>query len=379
MTKMVHTVFLVHGVGEHPDGWSQALQEQLAKTFAAIPSQSGDTLSDFITLKEIAYDKLFENVRARWSNAAKELGPVVDSLDMTGSLFGALTNVLSGLGTDNNFYTTYLLDAFLYRFTPVWGWVQAELATQFLDTLTPETLQNNNWSVIAHSLGTLVTHDTLHAMFTQTFKDSAGKSYQLNPLNHGPRVIAMIANVSDLLRAPNLSPYASLVRPMNTATGHGITPNFFNAWHRYDPVARLRQFNPVTPWYGASANAAPGYHDIGIDAVYRGNVHDLGHYLSDPQLYYPLLKTLSGGIISLGEYNKLVSNYHDHALFDQLEKAQNTFGNFAATLSRAEHGELAFSSIAGAISTLGSDLTGISADVKTILNAIKVDFQSLGG
>ena len=59
---------------------------------------------------------------------------------------------------------THILDVALYKWYPM----IAEEARLTVTKQFQECAKSVNWSIISHSLGTAITHDTLQAMFTHT-------------------------------------------------------------------------------------------------------------------------------------------------------------------------------------------------------------------
>jgi len=322
---MPHTLFIVHGIGAHDENWSDGIQTLLQEKYAGIPSEAGQSLEDFITFKPVRYDQIFDKALARMAQKNAEISSAVNALDLAGSFFGKFSDMVGKLGGDN-FFTTHALDVFFYRYTPLRGYVQALLAAEFLDALKPTQVENIDWSIICHSMGTSVVHDTLHNLFTTRFEDSAGTEMQLNPSNQFIKVYAALANVSRLLEVKRARAYSSLVRPRQaevSADGKGLIQNFINARHRFDPIALIRQFDPAQHWY--QTHATRGFHNIELKAVYQADVHGFEHYLSNPKVYYPLLKMITSGMAEQDEFNTLVTAYEAGSIQGKFHQARELF------------------------------------------------------
>ncbi|MCP4431859.1 MAG: hypothetical protein GY806_12835 [Gammaproteobacteria bacterium] len=322
---MAHTLFLVHGIGEHGQNWAEDIKTQLRETFAAIPSEVGQSLDDFVTFKPVNYDQIFESALERMRENNEKVFKAVTALDLTDTFFGKFSD-FAGKLDDKSFFTTHALDVFFYRYTPMRGYIQALLAAEFLDVLMPTQIQNIDWSIISHSMGTSVVHDTLHNMFTTTFEDSDGNSIQLNPSNQFVKLYTALANVSRLLEIKRARAYRSVVRPRQAKPapqGGGIIQNFINARHRFDPIALIREFNPEDRWY--DRHATPGFRDVELTAVYETNVHGFQHYLANPKVYYPLLKMLTNSMADFDEFDRLVAEHQAGSLQGKFREARELY------------------------------------------------------
>ncbi len=324
---MSHTLFIVHGIGAHDDNWADGIQALLQEKYAGIPSEAGQSLGDFVTFKAVRYDQIFDKALARMAQKNAEISSAVSALNLTDTFFGKFSELVGKLGGEN-FFTTHALDVFFYRYTPLRGYVQALLAAEFLDALKPTRVENIDWSIICHSMGTSVVHDTLHNLFTTKFKDSAGVEMQLNPSNQFIKLYAALANVSHLLEVKRAPAYRSLVRPRQageSADGKGIIQNFINARHRFDPIALIRAFQPVQHWY--QTHATRGFHNIELKAVYQADVHAFEHYLSNPKVYYPLLKMITSGMAEQEEFNTLIASHEAGSIQGHFHQARELFEN----------------------------------------------------
>lgn len=362
---MPHTLFLVHGIGEHEPTWADAIKKLLRDKYSEIPSETGQSLDDFVTFKPINYDQIFEKALNRIRENNAEVANAVSALDLGNTFFGKFSE-LAGELDDKSFFTTHVLDIFFYRYTPMRGYVQAFLAAEFLDALKPTQIENVDWSIISHSMGTSVVHDTLHNLFTTTFKDSADTEIQLNPSNQFIKVYAAMANVSRLLEVDRARAYKSLVRPMQANVsdhGRGVIQNFVNAKHRFDPIALIQEFNPEDRWY--ETHATPGFRDIELKAVYRTNVHSLDHYLANPKVYYPLLKMLTNSLADLDEFNTLVDAYEAGSLQGKFREARELFESLSGK-------DFVQNILAGQspVGQLKDQLGQISDDIKALIDDV---------
>ncbi len=278
-----HVIFLVHGMGVHPPGWSDDAWQTLQTAYKGLDRNHFWPWDEGFERVEIGYDDCFEAIRQRWREDA---GAVLNQLGDAGLQKSALTTLADTakrLGEDH-FVTTHILDVVLY-----WGLrtvreaVKTRVGRQITDTL--EQLPTGApWSVVAHSLGTAVTHDTLHAL---AVADGAAQTAVRRA-----QVLMTLANVSRTLQT-DIRAYASRVRPAK-AGQPGIVKRYLNVCHRWDPIPAFWPFEPHDDWPDASARSDGRYREITLTALSDGpNVHALEHHLRDPACHVPLFRELT--------------------------------------------------------------------------------------
>lgn len=284
-----HVIFLLHGMGKFTPGWSANVQQVLKDAYARYDKLKKFAFDDHFDFCELNYDHLFEELRARWRASSESL---LNNLAANG-VDASLLPTLAKLGADtnnDNFFNTHLLDVILYRFVSLVSIpVRTELATKQI----PDRLKDDgsgaevkNWSIVCHSLGTVVGHDTLHALF------SPDNPTRPDPRNRGPSVGMFVANVGRLLQN-DFDVYASVVRP-SLKKANGIFDYYLNTHHRLDPVPMPKAFKPPHEWLDAPTRQAnpPRYQDIEITEVMDINVHDFTHYLRNPKVHIPFFRAL---------------------------------------------------------------------------------------
>ena len=212
-----HVLLLVHGMGDNvnddgtvqtdwPDNAKQALKEVYERyaTLNAVP------FGERLEVVAVNYDSVFNNLLKRWADQSRELRGIGVPIDgIVGDVFNWLDN---GRKQEDNFAWTHLADVILYRFfSPVRQRVKTYVAKQFKAALKPTNEGSvSSWSVIAHSLGCVVTHDVLHAM-DATSPNEDGISI-LDAMVPSASVVAMISNVSKVLEN-DIDVYDSQVVP----------------------------------------------------------------------------------------------------------------------------------------------------------------------
>ena len=285
---MADTIFLVHGMGHHPDGWHVPVQTALKKLYGKY-NLSRIPFDRRFNLKPINYDSVFRTLVTRWQNDANALGPAAAALGASevSNLVGWLRNAGQ---VDNNFVWTHAADVLLYRLfysvrQEVKTHVAAEIATE-IDNLPASA----RWSVIAHSLGTAVAHDSLDMLMSGKQEDGSPTGFEAR--HEQALVIAMVANVSRVLQTA-AKVYDSNVKPGNAGQNGRGCRRFLNFRHVLDPFTIPKMFRPDA-WPDSNAATKGLYQYVEVNHVHDVNVHDLVHYLKNPSVHIPLFRALSG-------------------------------------------------------------------------------------
>ena len=318
-----NVVFLVHGMGSHPEGWAGAEDGPVAalvNAAAAYPGfTDGDPLTNAVEFVEIAYDDLFNRIVAEWASLASDLGQV--------SVFGpaelnAVTDAISRLDPAENWFASHAMDVLLYRsFAAVQRIVQLRVALQIMRTIAKLGTAGHRYGLIAHSLGTTVAHDALHRLtqakwFQPAHRDLlsavSGSSaealesdvgryrerYNGNPFGMGTlefSAIVMLANTSRLLHDSNVpDPARSNVRPPRAEPDpqRYLCRRFVGVQHVMDPVGQVEPFRSEAEWPVAAARGLA--QDVwGLNHVHDLNVHGFCHYLSHPLVHREILVRLA--------------------------------------------------------------------------------------
>jgi hypothetical protein len=193
---------------------------------------------------------------------------------------------------DASFAWTHAADVLLYRcFKDVRITVVTHVVRQMLDALTPQIEQGitPRWSVVAHSLGTAVTHDALDMLFSSRLPDSGRDP--LSPAHHRAEVVMMVANVSRVLETVVGGVYNSLVQPgPDEVVGRGCR-YYLTARHRLDPFTTPKPFDPGD-WPDLAAVQQGRFRNILVNHIHEANVHGFGHYLLHPKVHIPMFRLL---------------------------------------------------------------------------------------
>lgn len=311
-----HVLFFVHGMGsyvnaagEADDTWSRdaaaALEEQYDK-YKFVRRKPFDQRFEVV---QINYDTEIFKLVSRWQTESQTIlnSGVVSAAPVT-----RLVKWLDGgAKLDDNFAWTHAACVILYRFFPLMRQrLKIHVANQFQNALAPnENGAVSTWSVIAHSLGTIVVHDVLNAMDATT-PNEAGISI-LDTMVPSAQVVAMIANVSKILETSEAPVYDSLLVPQSMVRNQSCCFSYFNCNNKLDPFVLPVPFSPPASnqaWALAKANGS--YVDISIDNVEELNVHSLRNYLVNPAVHIPLLEYLVGeGSITDAEKKKAAEDF----------------------------------------------------------------------
>lgn len=277
-----HKVFLVHGMGDYGDGWADPFEEQLKKlydSFELLPIFA--SFDQLIEIVPVGYNQFFEDRRAQWATDAGQVLALLEAGKLQKSAVTEISNIAASTSSDD-FLNTHLLDVFLYRFTPVGELVRRHVAGVILNTLRDSP---GPWSIIPHSLGTSVVHDTLHQLFTDADTAPTMQKARAN-------LVMMVSNVSRLFEQRGMDVYKTVTHPSVDPLA-GVCRHYLNVKHEWDPFPRPREFRPSDVWPDLITRQQGRFHKIEINAFTTKNVHAFSHYLDNPRVHVPLFRLLS--------------------------------------------------------------------------------------
>jgi hypothetical protein len=277
-------------MGSWSKGWADGITRQLEETYESYPALAWRPFKDAFEFVEINYNALFDELRAQWKTEAEKVVGKIPAGQIGAGAMSSLLKIAQEPSRDA-FLATHVLDVVLYRFVSVvHEAIKAEVQKQILDGIfTNGGTVKGSWSIIAHSLGTSVTHDVLHGMYFQTL-EYKGHPWNLAGITR-PVLVAMIANVGRLLET-DADVYESLVRPSLDPFG-GCCQIFLNARHDFDPFTMPKAFAPTDDWPSLAARQQGRVQLVRINAIEQKNVHALEHYLKNPQLHVAVLRALT--------------------------------------------------------------------------------------
>ncbi|XOV90656.1 MAG: hypothetical protein ACFHX7_12410 [Pseudomonadota bacterium] len=291
-------IILVHGMGVYPkpgpgvEGFTHEFISAANKTLNSFTGFKSKKIEKLAQVEEINYDSFFNKVR---TDIADRAGTITDALtgvsgiDAVGSL-PAIAFKLAALEQkfkDDDFFYTHVLDVVLYA-SILGGRVRTDVAEQF--TRLIEKYPESPITVVAHSLGTAVIHDTLAKLYTGDF-DALGSVASLDRLTHRIRSLWMLANVSKLVNAVTglLDPQKSAVKP----TPEGCTSKMRTVRHKLDPFTWIETFDPANDggWISQDEYQV-NFKSIVTSAITDFNTHSFAEYVKSPQVGPRLLSEL---------------------------------------------------------------------------------------
>jgi len=298
MEPLVHTIFLVHGMGKFAAGWSKSIQADIRKYYDPTKYSflKDFPFADHFSFVEITYDNFF----TEYLTAAKEQSATLAKWNkiaagLSEEVLGLLQEVVTAASTApaNNFLVNYLGDVAFYMASDIGQEIKTSILEQIDTALGGAGYDptENSWSLIAHSLGTRVVTEMLQAAFTSSPSQlSYGKA----------KVLMQVANVSRLLQ--ELVPYKIVdvyhcaVYPSSKAAD-GVCAHFVNATHSLDPFAFIYEFDPHTDFGDGKALSNGLYHPVRLSAadVTEVDVHALEHYMLHPAVHTAFFQYLLPG------------------------------------------------------------------------------------
>ena len=295
----MHVVFLIHGIGKHPAGWSEPLTTFLKARYAAA---AGKPLKeDVARFVEITYDDVFTGWLNRWAQAGKDLAAFPEVASVAG--------FLSKLSQDDPLYT-HLADVVLFTLFPqIRREVITSVRTQMVNAFAGN--RTSQLSILAHSLGTSVAQQTVASLNDETL----GGSYPPSLLNFANLI--MVANVSRVLTLPHHdSLYDTLVRPSVGA----YCANYWSVRHTLDVLTKPWPFHP--PPEGWAVEPAT-YRDTEVKHYEQDpNVHDFLNYLKNPRIHLPLLARVAGLRMTAPDLEAAIATYEQGHQLDDLIRGQ---------------------------------------------------------
>lgn len=312
-----NVVFLVHGIGQHPAGWSNGPDGPATALSAArghYPScLPGDRpLSDQLELVEIRYDDVFDRVLDTWLELGQSIPatagfPWVDQVkELLQSVNGKKESFLR-YGGDVLLYCGFDLVARAVRWR-----VNSVIATRIYQSWL--AVRDNpgaipRFAVIAHSLGTTVAQDALYQLASAKWDDdlaevaaqrpdmlanpalggadrlafdevvARARAHPDRPIPVGLSALYLVANTWPLLRQVD-GDYSRLQN-----NGAFDCARVYNINHAWDPVSLIGGGAAIVP-------SRPGWTNITVRHVHQPNIHGFGHYLSHPAVHAPMFARL---------------------------------------------------------------------------------------
>jgi hypothetical protein len=322
-------ILLIHGMGQHAAGWSQAVQGAIGKAAAHYaPYRAGRKLGDDVEFVEILYDAELQAVLGRWKSAAGALAAADGGEQIPVQLRDALEELAQqeqGDGAFGQLFWTHLMDPLLWC-----GWqnvrkaVIAALAPRLSEQVTAAIGKDMSLHLVAHSLGTSVLHDALLCL---TDPALCGPKFDARAGGYRWASLTTFANVAPLLRAWQ-SPSAAVPReafdPANSRvnpTVHGVIGPFFDVAHVSDPFTWPRPLQPTWQHAGYRRLAVRRWAEI-------KDVHTVELALADPDVARELLRTwLGNGMLGSKDEQTAARQAHAAAYPNEAPTLQELHGD----------------------------------------------------
>lgn len=283
----MHTILLIHGMGNFNSGWQAEAETALENAYKAF--NLPESFGQFYEVKALSYDNVFTEYLEQLANHNDRLALVQNILQSTGNNLAKAVVEAAQKDPTNNFVYTHVADVLIYTVTEKQGQVISQVQEQLGQTLQ----KGQTWSVIAHSLGTRVVHDVLQSSYSAgtEFRQGFGK----------PLSVLMMANVSRLIQELSGGDvYQSELFP-SSMVDQGGCYFYVNARHELDPFTLPKPFRPPLEWQTGRNSQANMYLDVKLPAedTTQANVHSMLHYLSNPLTLRSFFsKTFSGPRLS---------------------------------------------------------------------------------
>lgn len=314
---MPHRLILVHGMGNHEDDWADEVIEKLEGLYDGFdrdpPLLTRRSFEERIQPVPLRYDEVFRDTLKEWADNNETLAQHADSLGA--DTIARLTGWLDNEDLDD-FAWTHAADVLLYRgLSLMRERVKVNVANQLAVAIDEAIEADDSWSVLAHSLGTSVLMDSLHALFTHELD---GVPTGFEPQNAQAGLVMMVANCSRVLQTTPAA-YDSTVRPgVPGATDRGCQL-YLNVAHFLDPFLVIKPFDPEQ-WPDDEPVPNAFYRQISVRHIHEANVHSLLHYLEHPAVHIPLFRALTwqSSITKSQEQQKL----SEFEIFDDLTQAE---------------------------------------------------------
>ena len=160
-------------MGEHDENWHVPGLTQLKASFADYEALKNRNFDDVFKSIPVVYDDILQRTRKRANEdfaafKAIVLADVGTDDDVISAVGKELDKYGDLVGVDNGFAWTHILDVILYRFSNT---IRMGIDVSVAEQITRSLSQNNHvtWSVLAHSLGTSVAHNSLNSLHNTGF------------------------------------------------------------------------------------------------------------------------------------------------------------------------------------------------------------------
>lgn len=305
---MAHKVFVVHGMGTFDAEWVDPVAKGLEDIYGQrdadgklrYPLLAGLNFATRFEIVPIRYSDIFSEILERWKRDPGELQTDVVANDAEPSFYTSLTDELHNAAEQDSFFWSHAFDVLLYRYSP---WVRRQVTTrvalQLARGIDAVAGSHGNWSAIAHSLGTMILHDSLHRLFVGELPEGAPTGFDATQTQS--KAIVMVSNVSRALQTtPKVLSPESTIRPGYGGQLARGCRRYLTIRNPLDPFTWIKTFNPIL-WPDQETVGARRYQPIVVEHVQERNTHDLLHYLRNPEVHVPLFRALDHDFVITDE------------------------------------------------------------------------------
>jgi hypothetical protein len=299
---------VIHGMGKHDANTIQKTVEACGQTLLErYPTTKDKQFVEHVEVIPVGYDDIFEDERKRIAENNQTISSYIASHStLPGKAIQKLVSIEGAIGTDT-FLTTHLLDVVLYASLHS-EIVRLRVAEKIAKAIKISVASSRRpVHILAHSLGSMVAHDTLAKLYSNDggFRNSGNDELaSFIPNQSRLKSLWMVANVSNLMYSlnflnTNLNPWDSVVKPARDNSG--CTQYFYNVHHVVDPFTLFHRFDPSIDddWVTARAYQR-NYVPIQINKFTSSlNPHSLSNYLTNPCVGNCFL----GAVMPTGEFN----------------------------------------------------------------------------
>ena len=266
-------VLVIHGMGTHEEnGVIKEVTDGLNEAAKNLGLADFD-ISDRLEFVEYNYSSFLDEIRQRDAEHASSISEHLTFLQGLGlgeEIVNEMTGLLADFNEDEMLYTHWL-DVIYYGLM-FWGErIRVDFAKKINDVMITANEGAKDVHIIAHSLGTAITHDTLVKLYRGDV-DITTMVPGLDINKFKIKSLWTVANVSRLLFLLNdiKDPNESIVDASYT----GCCDHFVNVRNYFDPFTWFKQYN----------NDVGDYQLIEIDTIRILNTHDLTEYMASPDV-----------------------------------------------------------------------------------------------
>ena len=306
---MADKIFLLHGMGNFEDesDWHKPVEEWLEEFFEkyAKPNRKylrdkNKKFSDYIEIIPITYGHIFSDILESWNLDTEPPMSDLSRDKISKVVFSYMSQLDEYSESDKNFISTHLADVFLYyKLQTVREEVKSYVGKQIADHLnnTPPHLK---WGIVAHSLGTSVAHDTLHALYTHTLKNGV----QIKDEMSQAHLVMMLGNVSRILQTN-----PKVLSPESTVQPEKACVKYVTAYHYLDPFTLYRPFKPEAWPTQEIFFDEDKYKLCDVKHILEPNIHSYLHYFKHPDVVEHFFNSLVSNQLTIEGKNSYIKDF----------------------------------------------------------------------